>query len=363
MKNRMKRTCVIVLALIMAMAMGISSGFAADEYEPVKGGSEAVKIAKTLDLKGSTNGPEHTVTFTTTYQKNQSSPSGQDIIGSVNPVEMTFSGNIDEKEAFIDFSTVQFKLPGTYRFRVTETIAPSGLGIRAKSGSVTIYTVLINVINTNDGAGHSGLEIESYKIYKGDSTSNTDKATSLLFENEWDNYRIKVKKDVTGLFGDKTKPFTIYVNLDNFGSGNKVTVRWVSGTPAVGSNPSTAEKVTVANPVTVQGSSSTWSPITLQLKDSDEVLLEGLSSSMNFYITEPATTGYEASGTFGAIDKKSVVDENDKEFVVVNKSTQTVPTGLFINNWPYIAVVLIAIAACIVFIRRRKSRYEREEDL
>ena len=119
--------------------------------------------------------------------------------------------------------------------------------------------------------------------------------------------------------GDKTKPFTIVVNLEYFGSSNKVTVRWVSGTPAVGANPGTATKVTADNPITVTGSSSTWSPVNLQLKDGDEVLLEGMSSAMNFYIWESTTTGYEPSGIFSASDKKNVVTENDKEFVVVNK--------------------------------------------
>lgn len=351
---------LLALALALAVVLSVTSVFAADEYAPVSGSSDSVKIAKTLDLKGSTSGPEHTVTFKTTYRTSDN-PSGQTITGSVPDVAMTFSGDVDEKEAFIDFSKVSFKLPGTYRFFVYETGIPTADGIRRKSGSEEYYFIDVHVINTNDQAGHSGLEVKSYKVYKG--SNNSEKADSLLFQNEWNNYRIKVKKNVTGNRGDKTKPFGINVNLENFGSGNKVTVRWVSGTPAVGSNPSSAAKVTAANPVTVSGSTSTWSSVNLQLKDGDEVLLEGMMSSMNFYITEGSAPGYTVSGTFGAGDKKNVVTENDNEFIVVNHKSGDIPTGIFINNWPYIAVVLIAIAVCVVFIRRRKARYEYEADL
>ena len=362
MKHKKKRWGgIMLLAAVLALMLSMGSVYAADEYEPVQGSADSVKIAKTLDLKGSTSGPEHTITFNIAYMSSESSPAGQSITGTVSPVTMTFSGDDDEKEAFIDFSTVKFSLPGTYRFRVTETGVPNANGIKSKAGSESIYYVDVHVINTNDQAGHSGLEIQGYKIYKGSNTS--EKSDSLLFQNEWDNYRIKVKKNVTGNRGDKTRPFNISVNLENFGIGNKVYVRWASGTPAVGQNPSTASKVTAASPVTVTGSSSTWSSVPLLLKDGDEVILEGMKNNMNFYITETAVAGYSITGTFGSTDKKSVVDENDKEFIVTNHKSGDMPTGIFINNWPYILSVLAVLAGCIVFVRRRKARYEYEEDL
>lgn len=362
MKHKKKRWGgIMLLAAMLALMLSMGSVYAADEYVPVQGSADSVKIAKTLDLKGSTSGPEHTVTFTIEYVSSESSPAGQSITGSISPVTMTFSGDDDEKEAFIDFSAVKFSLPGTYRFKVTETGVPNSYGIKRKNGSEARYYVDVHVINTNDQAGHSGLKIQGYQIYKGSNTS--EKSDSLLFQNEWDNYRIRVRKNVTGNRGDKTRPFNIYVNLENFGSSNKVYVRWVSGTPAVGQNPSSAAKVTAANPVTVTGSTSTWSPVNLLLKDGDEVILEGMSSSMNFYIWETPVDEYTTTGTFNATDKKSVVDENDKEFIVTNHKSGDMPTGIFINNWPYILSVLAVLAGCIVFVRRRKARYEYEEDL
>ena len=363
MKHKKKRWGgIMLLAAVLALMLSMGSVYAAEEYDPVPGSSNSVKITKTLDLNGSTSGPEHTITFKTTYYPGGSRPAGQSITGSVDPVQMTFSGDDDLKEAFVDFSTVKFSLPGVYRFAVVEEGLPTSDGIKQKTGSESYYYVDVHVINTNDQAGHSGLEIQGYKIYKGSNTS--EKSDNLRFQNVWDNYRIKVKKDVTGNQGDKTKPFNIYVNLENFGSGNKVYVRWVSGTPAVGTSPSTAKKVTAANPVTVTGSSgSTWSPVNLLLKDGDEVILEGMTNSMNFYISEPTVDGYTTTGTFKVSDKKSVVAENDKEFIVTNHKSGDMPTGIFINNWPYILSVLAVLAGCIVFVRRRKARYEYEEDL
>ena len=352
MKSRMRRGCIFLLAMIMAMAMNVGGVFAQDEYEPVAGSANSVKIAKKLDLKGSTSGPEHTVTFNVEYMQQSSTPKVA-ISGSVSPVQLTFGGAVSEKEEYIDFSAVKFPEPGRYRFKVTETI-PSGLGIRTVSGTETTYYVDVYVENVNDTAGHSGLEVKDYRIMNGSFT----KVNSILFQNEWDNYRVKVKKEVTGNQGDKAHAFQIYLGLTNFSSSRSVTVRWVSGTPAAG----TADnKVTAANPVTIRGGTNSTNYVTLYLKDDDQVIVEGMTSGMNVTLTEPDPDGHTVTGTITTA--RSVVNINDQLLTVVNHKSGSIPTGIFINNWPYIAVVLIALAVCVVFIRRRKARYEYEADL
>ena len=373
MKHKKKRWGgIMLLAAVLALMLSMGSVYAADEYVPVQGSADSVKIAKTLDLKGSTSGPEHTATFNTVYVS--SDPAGQTPEGKVEPVVLSFSGAEDEKEEFIDFSTVSFNKPGIYRYKVTETIAPSGLGIRPISGSEQNYYVDVVVDNVNTGAGTSGLEVKRYALYKSNGTA---KAESLLFENEWDNYRVYVKKDVKGNRGDKTKVFNVNLRFSGFTGRKALTVRWASGTPAANTE---SQKVTAANPVTVTLNSSSGTSsndLKLYLKDSDAVLIEGMTNEMTVRAYEAGAypeyavkindsitdTEAKSDSPSAQTPGRNVTVVNDKTYTVTNTKEGDIPTGIFINNWPYILSVLAVLAGCIVFVRRRKARYEYEEDL
>ena len=353
MKSKMKWGGLFLLALMFTFVIGINA-FAQDEYTPINGSATDVKITKHLDLHNAAVGPEHTVTYTATYHSytgtstNISSPGG--------PVTMTmdFSGNKTNEVKPIDFSKFTFRKPGIYRFTIRESI-PGGVGIRQVTGTPSQYYVDVYVENESDTEGHSKLVIETYKVYV---VGGTEKQEGIVFNNEWDNYRIKIKKVVTGNQGDKTKEFNIIYSLTNFGSGNTIYARWLSGSPKVSSTTLTEE----GTPVKVTGSSASVYNVQLYLKDGDSVELYGMQSNMKATVVEAdaSKTGYTVTGEMTT--STPVADTNDNLITIKNESVIT-PTGLFLNNWPYITVILVVMAACVVFIRRRKARYEYDGDL
>ena len=361
MKSKKRFWGLLVLAVVLVAALGAGGALAQDDYDPVAGPSHHVHIEKTLDLKGSTNGPEHTVTYNVTLENTNPDGLRSSIQGSVSPVTMTFGGSKTSDSTYIDFSTVKFTKPGVYTYKIQESI-PSGLGIKAKAGSITTYYVKIYVDNTVEASGDSELVINGY-VYSTHSTSTStdNKVKYLKFENEWDNYRIGVKKEVYGNQGDKSTPFTITMTLMKPDSTtNKIYVRHVNGTPTVNGtrlDPGQSREITVAGPM------YDTKAISLGLKDEDEVMFEGMVSGYQYRVTEAKPDGYDTpAGTMS--NYANVVDDNGKVVVIQNrKHRSSLPTGVFTNNLPYIAVILVVLAACVVFVLRRKAQYDYGKDL
>ena len=393
MKNRMKRGGIFLLVMIMAMAINVGSTFAQDDYDPIQGSSNAIKIKKVLELNGATVVPAHDVTFTASFIKGSSNPNTLTIEGSNPTLTMRFSSAtpINSDKATItenlDFSGVKFSKPGVYRFQITETIE-QGKKINRKDGTESFYN--LDVYVENDGidsaTGKEKLKITAYVVYRGSTQAKYNpgqtSGATLEFNNVYDNYRFYVTKSVTGNQGDKSKEFTIWVQLKGTTADDTITVTGVSGTPkgAVGTSSNPTMQALTATPLSARGGgTSSILGFTLRLKDTDKVLIEGLNSNVSYRVHEDDSSGVYGSTGYTVSYKPLNVDSNSASttmpyptkinntnggtVTVTNNKSGTIPTGIFINNWPYIAVVLIAIAACIVFIRRRKARYEREEDL
>lgn len=361
MRSRKRFWGLLVLAVVLVAALGAGGALAQDDYDPVAGPSQHVHIEKTLDLKGSTNGPEHTVTYNVTLDNTSPTGLGSSVQGAVSPVTMTFGGSKTSDSKYIDFSTVKFTKPGVYTYKIQESI-PQGLGIQAKVGSTTTYYVKIYVDNVIEVSGDSELVINGY-VYSTHPTSTLDanKVKVLKFENEWDNYRVGVKKEVLGNQGDKSTPFTITMTLMKPDSTtNKIYVRHVNGTPTVDGTPLPSGQ---SREITVAGATYVTKAITLGLKDEDEVMFEGMVRGYQYRVTETKPDGYEPPvGTMS--NYANVVDDNDKVVVIQNrKHRSSLPTGVFTNNLPYIAVILVVLAACVVFVLRRKAQYDYGKDL
>ena len=361
MRSRKRFWGLLVLTIVLTAALGAGGALAQDEYDPVVGPSHHVEIKKTLDLKGSENGPDHTVTYNVTLDNTNPTGIGSSIQGAVSPVTMTFGGNKTSDSKYIDFSTVKFTKPGVYTYKIQESI-PSGLGIQAKADSTTTYYVKIYVDNVKVETGDSELVINGY-VYSKHANYTTDayKVDELKFENEWDNYRIGVKKEVLGNQGDKSTPFTIKMTLMKpNGTANKIYVRHVYGTPTVDGTPLASGQ---SREITVTGATYATKDISLGLKDEDEVMFEGMVSGYQYRVTETRPDGYETPvGTMS--NYANVVDDNGKVVVIKNRKHRTsLPTGVFTNNLPYIAVILVVLAACVVFVLRRQAQYDYGKDL
>ena len=384
MKSKLNRGGLFILALMLAMAFSFTGAMAQDNYEPVSGSADAISVKKVLELNGAENVPEHKVTIKTTFQESSSDPRGLSVSGSVPDVVMEFddklSINSDKVEmvGYIDFSRVSFPKPGKYRFQVNEAITDNP-NVQQQAGGAGHYYVDVWVKNDAiaPGSGKTTLKIVAYNVYKdNDARKYNDGSTGeLVFENTYNYYRFYVEKKVEGNVGDKTKMFKIWVNIKGLADGDKVVIRGVNGTPkaASGTGTVTYYQDVTATPLTITASSRAAS-CTLGLKDTDKVVIEGLRSGSSFRVEESSSdaTGYNISYNPSTANSGSSTDStytlkipanNGQVVTITNRRESTIPTGIFINNWPYILAVFIAVVGCIFFVRRRKARYDYEGDL
>ena len=357
---------LVVLALMLILSFSFSNVFAS-EYNSVNGGNDKFMLHKKLDTNNQPV-PSHTVTFKTTFDQSSSEPTSLSVSGSVPDVTMNFSDPTNEITKMLDFSGVTFSKPGNYCFKVTESNVSLNT-IKPIADSETSYYLWVHVTNgaVDDETGKTNLVIDSYSASNGSDKSakiNYDDHEGLIFENEWDNYNMYVEKKVAGLQADKTKPFTIRLHLrkqsnkPNSSGSLVLKVYGAAGTPKVGNKEVSS---TVYETITLNGTASKETE--LLLKDGDKVFVDGMNDIVEYAVTEPTVAGYTASGTVGTYTP--IANNNEITVTVTNTHANgnNPPTGLFINNWPYITVVVIVLAGCIIFVRRRKAKYEYEEDL
>ena len=353
--KRVRSLVILAAALMLALGMGAIGVFAQDSYTPIPG-DQTIPVKKTLDLNGAVYGPTHTVTFTVTEVGTVNTDPVQHAGGTMPSATVNFSGTDTEKTANLDFSTVTFPKPGLYKFTLTESDNhPSIVPTADSESSYDLYLLVDNVVTTT---GQSTLVPASYKIVKGSGSSTpdtpTNKVDEALFENEYISYELDVDKQVTGNQGDKTKEFTVTVQFSGATGtaiSDKYKVKWVAGTPKVN-----GETIVDGDPVDVAANSM----VTLKLKDTDKVEFYGIPAGITYTVTETDANRYGYTTTYTGDTTFTFVDA-DKAVTVTNDKQGTLPTGIFINNWPYILAVLIALIAAAIFISRRRRVIEDED--
>lgn len=350
--KRTKLAAAVIMAVLMALGIGAAGVSAMDkDYTPISGTAN-IPVKKTLDLNGAAYGPTHTVTFNVSNKGTINTDPVYNAGGTMPTSTVSFSGSDTQKTTSLDFSTVTFPKPGIYKFTVTETISHSA--ITPKANTETSYDIYVMVENIVTTTGDSALQPAGYKIVKGSGNKDTaaDKVNEALFENEYTSFKLDVDKKVTGNQGDKHREFTVTVAFSGATGdavNDKYKVKLVSGTP-------TADGDALAAPLDVAANST----VTLKLKDTDQVQFYGIPKGITYTVTETDanTAGYTTSY---AGDTTFTFDDADKAVSITNDKQGTLPTGIFINNWPYILAVLIALAAAAIFISRR--RVIEDEDL
>ena len=351
--KRSKSITALLLALSLTLSMSAVGVFAQDSYTPISG-DQSITVKKTLDLKGAAYGPTHSVTFTVTEAGTVNTDPIQHATGTMPTATVNFSGADTEKTASLNFSTVSFPKPGLYKFTLTES--DNHAAITPTAASETSYDLYLLVNNVVTTSGQSALVPASYKIVKGSGSDAPDvpanKVDEAQFDNEYTSFKLDVDKKVTGNQGDKTKEFTVTVvfsGATGTAVNDKYKVKLVNGTPTANGN-------SLAQPLDVAANST----VTLKLKDTDQVQFYGIPAGITYTVTETDADQYGYTTTYTG-DTTFTFDDEDKAVSVTNDKQGTLPTGIFINNWPYIAMILAVIAAAVIFVSRRNRRLEDED--
>lgn len=158
---------------------------------------------------------------------------------------------------------------------------------------------------------------------------------------------VKVAKQVTGNFGDKTREFKFEIT---FTDANGKALRLVQTDKA--------PTYSITSDTTVGGEK-----LTVLMKDKGEITLTNVPIGGTLVVTEIEASGYQTSYKIGETESQEgnvaryIVPENGGTITFINHRNVSPDTGVFVDSLPYILIIAcVAGAAALFLIRRRKKR-------
>ena len=243
----------------------------------------------------------------------------------------------------INWSKLSFPHAGIYKYVVTEADG----GNKATDASKAEYYMYVHVTNGTTGPEVTNVEFIQTKTDAGESITSTAKSTP-VFTNQYKEYAdFSVVKSVAGDYGDKTKKFAFTVTIttpDDAPAAATYNCGTYRGSKEVDKHASftTSEhKATISD---------------ISLSDGEKFLFVSLPVGTTYTVTETNANADNYTTTYDA-NQNSTVPESGISTTVTNTYTPVTPTGIIINNLPYlllIGVPLIALVAWLV-VRRKKS--------
>ena len=193
---------------------------------------------------------------------------------------------------------------------------------------------------------------ETDKLYKaGDQiiVDETDATAKNILYAIWKQSvtSVKVAKQVTGNFGDKTREFKFEIT---FTDANGKALRLVQTDKA--------PTYSITSDTTVGGEK-----LTVLMKDKGEITLTNVPIGGTLVVTEIEASGYQTSYKIGETESKEgnvaryIVPENGGTITFINHRNVSPDTGVLVDSLPYILIIAcVAAAGAFVVIRRRKKR-------
>lgn len=359
---------VLTVALSGAMVLGIASPAFADTATiptlntklTVNNGSSvtttfsytATPVELTVDgvdgEKTYTDGPEVKIADVTLDANNQEATG----TGAI-----TFGGKADASA---------FSHAGVYAWTIKEN-ANTYSGTGAMSYDDQVYTLIASVEN-----GATGFEFGSFYVVKGTATSTNgaapeDKVSSIDFSDSYtetttdnnsdnNNSDLSIKKIVTGNQGDKNKAFEFTVTFD--ASSLKALPAGENATAVLNHIVAEANGATITEQGTATGNTRTFK---FTAADAKAVKFSNVLTGITYKVEETATPGY--TGTWSAISNGTsttntsdiLIGENENTGVMTNEHKSITPTGILINNAPFIILGGMAIAGVVVYGGAKKK--------
>lgn len=215
-----------------------------------------------------------------------------------------------------------------------------------------LYTVVVDEDNTEYDGGKTNNVVNDYGVEDSD-----DKLGNLTIE-----------KTVTGAQGDKESDFQFTIKINGQTGEKYAATVYTKG--ADGTYPATSTETYTFE---------TGNSKTIAMHHGEKIVITGLSADDTYEISEveadqngytTTVTGANANDTFDIVDEDKIstgsiatvatdddgdkVDAN-KTIVYTNKRDASTPTGIVMNVAPYALLVVVAVAGCFVFLRKRNE--------
>ena len=240
-----------------------------------------------------------------------------------------------DKEAEITFGT--FPHIGLYEYTISETVG-AGDGITYDTAS---YDLNVYVVNNDDG----NLEVQSITAEK-----DGEKQDELSFTNTYrKNSSLKISKTTKGMYADKTKDFDF-------------TIRFEKAVTEINN-----EEIYIGKKGEETVKCKIGVDTDFKLHDGESLVFDSLPAGTRYVVEEVAakdgytpsievvengvqtlqTTVSEDKGISSA-ETGSLVGENSNEVVFTNTYQDIAVTGIVLNNWPFIILIILAIGAMLL---------------
>lgn len=316
------------MAMVMAMAVSVFAvNASATEVVPANTNPQ---MSKKLEIANEgTKIDGETFIFEVNYfTKSETTSYDEPEEGAVTASAATYAtGEKGIKNFNLNIDEAKFKGPGEYYFKITEkqgTTAGMTYSTQEKMLVVHIY---------GDGTTPAYYIVENGSEGKNDGTfTNTYEAAKSL----------KIHKEVTGNFGDKTKGFRAIVTF------TAPEGKTVNSTITYGTGSITPREWTVNN----EGNLTATAEITLKHGDNNDITFVNVPYGVTCTVEEDSykSEGYDTSYSQ---NNGAAVSAAEMKVTVTNDKNANVPTGVIMTIAPYALMVVLAGAFAVVFLTRR----------
>ena len=242
-----------------------------------------------------------------------------------------------DKEAEITFGT--FPHAGLYEYTIRETAGTEDDGITYDTAS---YDLNVYVINNEDG----DLEVQSITAEK-----DGDKQAELSFTNTYrKNSSLRISKSTEGKHADKTKKFSFTIKFEKAATEENDAAVYTGKIGDKTVNCNVGEETT------------------FELHDGESLVFDCLPAGTRYVVSEVAAEdGYtpsikvvengvqtlnkkvsENAGISSAETGNNLVGENENKVEFTNTYQDIALTGIALNNWPFIILIILAIGALLL---------------
>ncbi len=315
-----------------------SLAFATPDPEPPELGAEddwsPIKINKELDVQGLN--PSETFNFTigagSGLRDNVAIPAP-----AFDPAIFEISVGEGETAGFANINLPVFTQVGVYTYPISETAGKTA-GFDYDDGE---YNLVITVIN-NPAFGEEG-EPKFLRVLTltGDSNVKTD-----AFKNSFDSGNLTVNKVIAGNYSDPNDEFEIIVTLTPVEGKvlNSDAIKHVGGTISVLNEETGAVKIVYSG-----------------IKGGASFTIQNIPYDVNYFVEEVTNEEGFANGYTVAYDELRAGLMNDEAIftTITNTRITEVPTGVNLDNLPYVLILGAASVGLVAFTLKRRFSDDR----